>query len=94
MRDIDLPPIEPLPLRAWIPVMVVVPSLSKGDEREDEAVLAVVAGLETGLSKDVSERVDAEGSVVEESCADAEAPGEHLKRRGSKFRVVRLQVVP
>jgi hypothetical protein len=41
----------------------------------------------------VSERVDAEGSVVEERCADAESPGEHLKRAGSKLRVVRLKEV-
>jgi hypothetical protein len=79
VRDIDLPPVKPLSLRARVSVMVVVPSLSKCNQRKYEAVLAVVAGFETSLTDDMSERVDAECSVIEQSGADTEPPREHLK---------------
>lgn len=74
-------------------MVIVVPSLSKGDEREDKAVLAVVSRLESGLSDDVGKRVDAECSMVQERCADAEAPGEHLKRPCAEPWVVGLKEV-
>lgn len=93
MRDINFPPVEPLSLRAWVSVVVVVPSLSKGDEGEDEAVLAIVTGFESGLADNVSERVDAEGAVVEQRSADAETPREHLKWRGSELGIIRSQEV-
>lgn len=93
MRDVDLPPVEALTLRARVAVVVVMPSLAKGDDREEEAVLAVVACLEASLSEHVSEGVNTEGAVVEERSADAESPREHLKRTGSKLRVVRLKEV-
>ena len=54
MRDIDFPPVKTLTLRTRISVMVVVPSLSKRDECEEEAVLAVVTCLKTRLTDDVS----------------------------------------
>ena len=73
-------------------MVVVVPSLSKGDEGEDEAVLAVVARLESSLADDVREGIDAERAVIQQRCADAEAPCEHLKRVGSKTRIVGLKV--
>ena len=93
VRDVDLPPVEALALRARVSVVVVMPSLAKGDDREEEAVLAVVARLEASLSEHVSEGVNAEGAVVEERCADAESPREHLERAGPKLRVVRLKEV-
>jgi len=73
--------------------MVVMPSLTEGDDREKEAVLAIVARLEASLAENVSERINTEGAVVEERCADAESPGEHLQRAGSKLGVVRLKEV-
>lgn len=69
-------------------MVIVVPALSKGDEREDEAVLAVVSRFEPSFPDDVGKRVDAECPVVEERCADTEAPGEHLKRPCSERWIV------
>jgi hypothetical protein len=91
--DINLPPVEPLTLGARIAVVVVVPPFAEGDDREEEAVLAVVARLEASLTEYMREGVDAECSVIEERCADAESPREHLKRTSAEFRVVRLKEV-
>ena len=55
VRDVDLPPVEALTLRARVPVVVIMPSLAKGNDCEEEAVLAVVAGLEASFSEHVSE---------------------------------------
>jgi hypothetical protein len=91
--DINLPPVEPLALRTGIAMMVVMPSLAKGDDREDEAVLTVVTCLESSFSEYVSERVNAERTVIEQGRTDAKSPCKHLKGAGPKFRVVRLKEV-
>ena len=93
MREVYFPPVEPLSLRAGVSVVVVVPSLSQCDQSEDEAVLAVITGLKARFADDVSERVNAEGSVIEQGSAYAEAPCKHLKWGCTEFRVVGLQVV-
>ena len=42
MRDIDLPPIETLALRAGVVVVVVVPTLTESNKREQKIISAVV----------------------------------------------------
>jgi hypothetical protein len=51
--------------------MIVMPSLTEGDDRQEEAVLAVVTRFEARLAKYVREGVDAECAVVEERCANS-----------------------
>ncbi len=65
-------------------MVVVMPSLAERNEREHKTVLAIISGLESSLAYDVRHRVDAESSVIEECCADAEAPCEHLKRSSTE----------
>ncbi len=65
-------------------MVIVVPTLSKGDEREDEAILAIIARFESGFTHDVSERVNTKCAVVQEGSADAKTPREHLKGRGAE----------
>lgn len=70
-----------------------MPALSERDDREEEAVLAVVARLKSCFADDVGEGVNAERSVIKEGSADAESPGEHLKWGCSKLWKVRLEEV-
>ena len=52
--------------RALVVVVVVVPALAHGHEREDEAVLAVVGRRVAAPPEHVGERVDGEGAVPEQ----------------------------
>ena len=93
MSDINFPPVESLTLRAGISVMVVMPPLSEGDERENEAILTVITRFESSLAHDVRKRVDAECAVIQQGSADTETPREHLERRCAERRVVGLERV-
>ena len=42
MRDVDLPPVETLALRARVVVVVVVPTLTESNKREQEIIPAVI----------------------------------------------------
>ena len=93
MSDINFPPVESLTLRAGISVMVVMPPLSEGDERENEAILTVITRFESSLTHDVRKRVDAECTMIQKGGADTETPREHLERRCAERRVVGLKRV-
>lgn len=67
-------------------MVVVVPALSQGDERKDEAVAAVVIGFETSITPDVRHGIDAGGSVEQESGADEKSPNQHLRAIRTKAR--------
>lgn len=91
MRNIDLPPVKTLPFRAWVSVMVVVPTLPKSDQRQNEAVLTVVGRLKAATPDDVSCRINHKRTVVKECGTDTEAPSEELHRRGPQLRAVNLK---
>ena len=59
-------------------MVIVVPSLSEGNQGEQPVIAAVVSGWKTSLTDQVSKRIDAEGTVVQQRCADEESPREHL----------------
>src|SRR5262245_50476445 len=75
---IELPPEETLAGRAHIMMVVVVPALAHRDERDEEAVPALVAARVALLAEDVGERVDGEGAVPEHDRAHDEAPEENV----------------
>ena len=86
--DVDLVPEEPLPRRAGIVMVIVVPAFAERQDREPEVVAAVVAGREATRSDGVSDRIDRVSAVVENHGRDEEAPDEELRpigtERGSK----------
>src|SRR6202021_1517275 len=57
-RDVELPPVEALAGRRGIVVMIVVPALAQGDDREPGVVAAPVAGLVPLPAEYVGQRVD------------------------------------
>ena len=73
--------------------MVVMPSLAERNEREHKTVLAVIAGFESSLTYNVCHRIDAESSVVQKRCADAETPCEHLKWSGTESWKVSFEII-
>jgi len=74
--DVDLPPVEALAGTGHVVVVVVVPSLAKGDEGEEPVVFARVRGRKAALAEEVGERIDGKRTVPEENGAQEEAPGE------------------
>ena len=55
-------------------MVVVVPAFTEGDEREDEAVLAVVVCLVAAGSKHMRQRIDAGYGLEKDNNANEEAP--------------------
>src|SRR5581483_6016207 len=55
-------------------VVVVVPGLAEGRQREPGEVARVVAGGEAATAEEVAERVDGEGGVVEQEDAHRSSP--------------------
>jgi len=91
VRNIYFPPIKSLPLRAWITVMIVVPTLSEGDKREYETIFAVIRGFKTSAPNYVSGRVNHECSVIEQCGANTKSPGKKLKRGCAELWCVALK---
>ena len=71
-------------------VVVVVPTLTEREQRQQEAVAAGVAGCEALAAKDVCERVDEAGAVEEDDGAD-ETPNEKLPAGRAEARIRTLQ---
>jgi hypothetical protein len=84
--EVQFPPIKTLPRAGHVIVVVVVPTLAEGDQREQPAILAGVFGRETALAEKVRERIDGEGSVPEQYGAKEEAPSQQylLSQRSSR----------
>src|SRR5580700_3879651 len=78
--NVYLPPVKALARGAHKAVMVVVPAFAEGDEREDQAVAAVVPGLVTSFAEQVRKGIDAGRGVKQRRGADKEAPDEQLPR--------------
>jgi cobalt-zinc-cadmium resistance protein CzcA len=84
--DVELPPVKPLPRRAHVVVMVVVPPLTEGDKRDPPAVARRVARVEAPLPGHVRQRVHEEGDVPAQHRAQAKPdeqprPAEQPPRR-------------
>src|ERR1700710_2904807 len=73
-RGVDLEAAKPVGGGGREGVVVVVPGLAEGRDRDQRQVARLVAGLEVAVAEDVAERVDAVGEVVEDEDADEPAP--------------------
>ncbi len=76
--DVDFPPVEALRGGHHVVVMIVVPAFAQGDEGQQEAVAAVVIGLEASFSEEMGQGVDGGGGVEQRGGADEESPDEQL----------------
>src|SRR5665811_635889 len=65
-REVDLPAAEAVGGRGREGVVVVVPGLAQGRDRDQRQVARLVARLEVLVAEDVAERVDAVGEVVQD----------------------------
>mgnify|MGYP003343936663 CR=1 FL=1 len=65
--EIHLPPAEALASGALVPVVVVVPSLAEGRQRDEERVAAGVVGRVRPATEDVRHRVHEERRVPQEN---------------------------
>ena len=72
--DVDLAAAEAVGGGGREGVVVVVPGLAEGRDRDQRQVARLVGGLEVAVAEDVAERVDAVGEVVEDEDADQAAP--------------------
>lgn len=78
MRNVQLPPVEALPLRCGIVMMVVVPSFTERDYCDEEIISAIIYGCETASAEDMREGINRESAVIEEHRADKKSPDQHL----------------
>ena len=85
-RDVDLPAAEAVGGGGREGVVVVVPGLAEGRDRDQGQVARLVGGLEVAVAEDVAERVDAVGEVVQDEDADEAAPEQagDAPRRGCR----------
>src|SRR5688572_14815776 len=83
MRNIKLPPIESLPLRRLIMVMIVMPTLTERDQRDKPVIAAVVVGRKPALAENMRQRVNSKSAVIEDHCTDEESANQHLWSRGA-----------
>src|SRR5256885_1206336 len=58
-------------------VVVVVPPLPKGDERQEAIVSAGIARLVPAATEDMAQRVDGEGAMPKQNGGDEETHHEH-----------------
>ena len=62
-RQIDLPPLVPMPCRAGIGVMIIVPALAAGEERDQSVIAAVVGSPVVAITPDMGDRIDRPGGM-------------------------------
>src|SRR5579871_619045 len=74
VSDVNFPPEEALASRCHVMVMIVVPALAERHEGEEPVVAAGVGGFVAARTEEMRKRIDGEGVVPEERCAQAEAP--------------------
>ena len=65
-------------------VVVVVPTFTKSDDRQEEVISGIVLGLEISSSPDMGKRVDGVRAVVAQNSGDKEAPNKGLARSQPK----------
>ena len=76
LRRVDLVPLQAVRGGAREGVVVVVPALAEGRDREPEDVGRVILDVEAALAEEVADRVDRPGHVVLEEDAHEAAPDE------------------
>ena len=89
--QVDLPPAEALARAAREEMVVVVPALAEGDQRQPEIVAAVVARIETLPAPAMGQRVDRDRRVEQDHGGDEEAPHQQLLAVGAQARRPTLQ---
>ncbi len=92
--EIDFPPVESLAAGNGIMVMVVVPSLTEGQDGQGPVVSAFITCDVPFAPKDMAERVDGCGGVKEYNRGDEEAPDQELGPAGMKARCRGFQIGP
>ncbi len=78
---IEFVALQSVPRTGGEAVVVVVPPLTHGEQRQPPQVPAAVPGLETAPAETVAQGVDGEGRVPERDGRDAEAPDQELGPR-------------
>ena len=74
-----------LPHGGWVVVVVVVPTFTKGDDRQEEVVPGIILGLEIPTAPDMGKRVDRVRAVVTQDGGDKEAPNQSLASSQAKI---------
>ena len=77
MGRIKLPRGKALPCGPWEKVVVVVPALPEGDNRDEPIIPALIPGFIFLFSKHVGERIYGESGMVEQDGGYKKSPGEH-----------------
>ena len=65
-------------------VMIVVPALAQGDQRQPKIIAAFIPGIVALVTEDMRQRIDGRGSVKQNRGADDEAPNEKLQARDTE----------
>ena len=66
--------------------MIVVPAFAERDQRDEQAVAAVICGAETAPSIHVRQRIYRKRAMIQQCCADKKSPHQHLKSGGIPVR--------
>mmetsp|Transcript_24539 Transcript_24539/g.61389 ORF Transcript_24539/g.61389 Transcript_24539/m.61389 type:complete len:284 (+) Transcript_24539:389-1240(+) len=73
-REVDLPPLQPVPARALERMVVVVPTLAEGQNADHPIVHRVASGVPVLEPPDVADRVHGPSDVPDPDHAEEEAP--------------------
>ena len=85
--EVELPPGEALARRAREMVVVVVPALAEGDQRQEGVVAAVVAGGEAARAPEMRQRIDGDRGMEQHDRRHEEAPHQQLRAVGAQLRM-------
>src|SRR5215472_2885109 len=71
--------------------MVVVPAFSECNQRKEEIISAIIAGVISLRSIDMRQGIDRAGSVNQRDGRDKESPNQHLRTIGTQARCIGFQ---
>src|ERR1700691_6222639 len=74
ISGVELPPLVPVPRRARVRMMIVVPALAVGHESDQDVVAAVFAGFIVAVAPAMSDGIDRPGRVPVHDGAHENAP--------------------
>src|SRR4030095_310120 len=89
--QVDFPPVESLPGRSRIEMVVVVPPFAHRDQRQEKIVPAVVASVITLGPVHMRKRINRAGAVNQRNGRNKKSPNEHLRSIRSEMRGIDLQ---
>ena len=72
--EIELPPMQAMERRTGERVVIVMPSLSEGQQPDHPLIAAAIVGLEGTLAKGMTNGIDAPGDMVQEECTHQSPP--------------------